>query len=142
MSSNKLLDPEVSYTAIEAAGLSSFLSYVKSGVKFSSFIKFVGTTPFSLAEWASFLHLSERTMQRYQKEKKSFDTPQSEKILEIAIVYKKGIEVFNNAEQFNYWLSHTSIALGNKTPKSFLDTNRGLQFIKEELHRIEHGIYS
>lgn len=137
---NKLLDPEVSYSAIENAGLSNFLSFIKNGVKFPAFLKFVKTTPFTLTEWSMFLHISERTLQRYQKEKKSFDTLQSEKILEIAILYKKGVEVFGNSTLFDNWLMQPSIALGNKTPKSFLDTTMGIQFIKEELHKIEHGI--
>lgn len=140
MSTNKLLDPEVSYSATESAGLSSFVNFIKSGVKFTAFLKFVSKTPFTLTEWSLFLHISERTMQRYQKEKKSFDALQSEKILEIAMLYKKGIEVFGNSTLFDQWLVYPSISLGNKSPKSFLDTSVGIQFIKEELHKIEHGI--
>src|SRR5215218_8501540 len=46
---------------------------VKNGIRYSVFAGLVTNSPFSLTEWSRFLHLSERSMQRYKKEKKTFD---------------------------------------------------------------------
>ena len=79
-------------------------------------------------------------MQRYTKERKDFDPIQSEKILEVALVYKYGVEVFGNKEKFDIWLGAKNVALGNVAPKSLLDTTFGIGLLKDELTRIEHGI--
>lgn len=136
----KVLEPEVSYSKMESNDIFSLLEYIKKGIKYSAFLKFVQSTPFTLSDWSEFLHLSERTMQRYQKEKKSFDALQSEKILEIAILYKKGVELFGGSKQFDAWLVSNNIALGNKQPKAFLNSSMGVNLILDELHRIEHGV--
>ncbi len=140
MSTSKLLDPEVSYQAVENLGVSALFAFIKSGVKYPAFIKFVKHTPFTLSDWAHFLHLSERTMQRYEKDKKSFDVMQSEKILQIAMLYKKGVHVFGTSVSFDEWLLTKNISLGNKMPKSFFDTSIGVSVVMDELLKIEHGI--
>lgn len=140
MSISKVLDPEVSYQAVENLGVSALFAFVKSGVKYTAFSKFVHRTPFTLSDWAAFLHLSERTMQRYEKDKKSFDAMQSEKIIQIAMLYKKGMQVFGSNSSFDTWLITQNISLGNNTPKSFFDTSIGVSIVMDELLKIEHGI--
>lgn len=142
MGTTKLFDPEVSYSAAEGIGFTSMLTIIRDGVKFNLFMKLVKQTPFTILEWSHFLHISERTMHRYQTEKKSFDTTQSEKIVQIAMLYKKGTEVFSDAFLFNQWLISNNISLGNKTPKSFLDTSLGISLLMDELIKIEHGIFA
>jgi putative toxin-antitoxin system antitoxin component (TIGR02293 family) len=100
----------------------------------------VGDTPFSLTEWANYLQLSERTIQRNQKENKTFQPIQSERIVEVSMLYKYGVEVFGNKDNFDTWLNTKSIALGGRIPKDLLDTKFGISMVKDELGRIEHGI--
>lgn len=113
---------------------------VRQGIKYPLFVKIASQSPFNLSEWSVFLHLSERTIQRYKKEKKTFDPIHSEKILEVTLLYKRGTEVFGNAERFDAWLEAKNVALGNITPKSLLDTTFGITLLKDELTRIEHGV--
>ncbi len=112
----------------------------RHGISFHNFTKITEDSPFDLNDWSAFLHLSERTMQRYKKEKKSFDPIHSEKILEIILLYDRGTEVFGSRTKFNTWLSAKSIALGGTSPKELLDTTFGIGLIKNELTRIEHGV--
>ncbi len=140
MKSFSLLDPQVSYRSIDDSNIMSYIDFIRVGVKFKSFIAFANQSPFTLNEWSTYLHLSERTMQRYQKEERKFDAIQSEKILEIVLIYKKGIDVFGNAEKFNSWLETENLALGKNKPKSFLDSSFGINLLKDELTRIEYGI--
>lgn len=76
------------------------------------------------------------------KENKSFDLPQSEKILEIALLFNRGVEVFGNLDRFIEWLGLENIVLRIIKPKSLLDSTFGINLLKEELTRIEHGILS
>ncbi len=137
---NKLNEAAVAYSSIDDSGILSIIQRIRKGINFSIFTDIAQKIPFSLHEWSSFLHISERTMQRYQKEKKSFDPIYSEKIIEITMLYNYGVEVFGNKENFDQWLQTQNVALGGNTPKDFLDSTFGIQLIKDELTRIEHGV--
>lgn len=128
------------HNSIDDMGVLTLISMVRKGIKFNTFDEFAVQSPFSMNEWSVFLHLSERTMQRYKTEQKTFDPLQSEKIVEIYLLYKKGIEVFGDRKKFNTWLETENLALGRITPKTLLDSNFGINLLKDELTRIEHGV--
>lgn len=136
----ELFDPMVAYGSIDDINAMSLINMVRNGIGFAAFDKFANKSPFSQNEWSVYLHLSERTMQRYRIEKRTFDPLQSEKILEIALFYNKGVEVFGSAEKFNSWLDTDNIALGKIKPKMLLDNTFGINMLRDELTRIEYGI--
>lgn len=113
----------------------------RKGIRFSIFEKIASIIPFTIEDWSKYLNLSERTIQRYKKnETSTFDPIQSEKIISLKILYDYGVEVFGNKEYFDDWLNSKNIALGNQAPKEFLDTSFGIEYIKNELTRIAHGV--
>ncbi|WP_217220305.1 type II RES/Xre toxin-antitoxin system antitoxin [Mucilaginibacter paludis] len=118
------------------------VTMTREGVAFPYFSKLSDHLHFSFEDWSSFLHLSERTIQRYKKEKKAFDPIYSEKILQIELLYKKGAEVFGDVEKFQTWMDSNIVALGNIKPKDLLDTSFGINMLNDELVRIEHGIFA
>ncbi len=119
---------------------SVLMEWVRGGIDFDLFQSMVSKFPFSIEEWSQFLHLSERTIQRYKKEDKNFDSLQSEKILQITLLYQRGVEIFSDKNNFNSWLETKNVALGNVQPKELLDNAFGIALLEEELTRIEHGI--
>ncbi|WP_204743289.1 type II RES/Xre toxin-antitoxin system antitoxin [Pseudocnuella soli] len=129
-----------SYQSVDDKNVLAIIDAVRTGISFSAFEKLVKDAPFSLSEWANYLQLSERTIQRAQKERKAFQPIQSERIVELAMLYQYGVEVFGDKENFNTWLNSRSVALGGSTPKALLDTKFGVGMVKDELGRIEHGI--
>ncbi len=133
-------DSIFSYKSADDKNVLAIIDAVRTGISFNEFEKIVGNAPFSLAEWANYLQLSERTIQRNQKEKKSFQPIQSERIIELIMLYEYGVDVFGDKDNFNVWLKSKSIALGGRTPKELLDTKFGVGMVKDELGRIEHGV--
>ncbi len=113
---------------------------VRKGIDYYSFSGLFKKVPFSLTEWSRILSISERTLQRYRKEKRRFSPSQSEKIIQISLLYQYGIEVFGNAEKFITWLTTENTALGGTVPKDFLDNTFGIRLVRDELSRIEHGV--
>lgn len=136
----EIFDPMVTYGTIDDVSALSLVELVRQGVGFDAFDVFANKSPFSLNEWSTYLHLSERTMQRYRSENRTFDPLQSEKIIEIALFYNKGIEVFGSADKFNSWLETDNLALGHIKPKMLLDNSFGINILRDELTRIEFGI--
>ena len=129
-----------SYNTTDDKDVLAIVEVVRNGVSINDFNKIVVDTPFSLTEWANYLQLSERTIQRNQKEKKPFQQIQSERIVEVSMLYKYGVEVFGEKDNFDTWLTSRSISLGGRIPKELLDTKFGISMVKDELGRIEHGI--
>lgn len=110
------------------------------GLSYNKFKQLATKTAFTLKEWSSFLHLSERSIHRYEKENKSFDTLQSQQIVRIAMLFNRGEEIFGTTERFNKWLAWENIALGGVQPKQLLSTTFGIELVEDELTRIEHGV--
>ena len=136
----ELKEPLISYATLDNKNAYSLINAIKEGIRFSFFEKLAKNIPFTLREWASYLHLSERSLQRFKREKGTFNTVSSEKIIEITMLNKYGIEVFGDQDKFNVWLLTKNVALGGITPKDLLDSSFGIQLLKDELTRIEHGI--
>lgn len=137
---NIVNDPAVSYEVTDDRRMYNLIELVRNGVPFKQFKALWDATSFTLQEWASYLHISERTIQRYETENKSFDPTQSEKILQIAMLYRYGNAVFGDESSFSQWLQANNLALGGVQPKQLLDSSFGIELIKDELGRIEHGV--
>ena len=136
----EISDPFVAYKSTDDGNILSLIEMIRNGIKFPAFSFLAAKSPFSLSEWSSFLHISDRTMQRYKKESLTFDPLQSEKIVEIALLFNKGNEVFGTTDKFNLWLESDNLALGMLKPKNLLDSSFGINLLKDELDRIENGV--
>jgi len=130
------------YKFIEEEDDLSLSSVAREGISYYHFTKLSEYIQLTLQDWAEYLHLSERTMQRYKKEGKKFDPIYSEKIIVIELLYKKGIDIFGLKDKFYTWMDTVSIALGGVKPKDLLDTSFGISMVYDELGRIEHGIFA
>src|ERR1700709_2276617 len=91
----------------------AMVNMLREGVEFIYLNSISDRIHFTLEDWASYLHLSERTIQRYKKDKKPFDTIYTEKIVQIDLLYKRGRDVFDNEENFQAWMDTKSIPLGS-----------------------------
>ncbi|MDD4646528.1 MAG: MbcA/ParS/Xre antitoxin family protein [Bacteroidales bacterium] len=140
MKSYKIPDGQISYESIEENDALYLIQVARKGIVYPRFVALTKSFPFSINEWSGFLHLSERTMQRYQKEEKSFDPVVSEHILGVILLYKQATTVFGNKKKLDSWLNIPNVALGGVKPKELLDSYMGIQLIRNELIRIEHGI--
>ncbi|OLY94892.1 hypothetical protein BUE76_16195 [Cnuella takakiae] len=118
----------------------ALIGKVRNGIPFHEFRKIRGLVDFSIDEWANYLQVSVRTLQRNEKEQKAFLPVQSERIMELTMLHNYGIEVFGDKDRFNRWLAARSVALGGVAPKELLDTNFGIQMVKDAITRIEHGV--
>jgi putative toxin-antitoxin system antitoxin component (TIGR02293 family) len=130
------------YKFIEEDDDLSLSMVAREGVSYYHFTKLSEYIQLTLQDWAEYLHLSERTMQRYKKEGKKFDPIHSERIVVIELLYKKGINIFGIKDNFYTWMDTISIAMGNVKPKDLLDTSFGISMVYDELGRIEHGIFA
>jgi putative toxin-antitoxin system antitoxin component (TIGR02293 family) len=137
-----LAEPSVAYGVIDGRGAYTAIGLVKNGVGFPTFKRVAkqSQSALSLDDWADILNISERTMQRYEQENKTFAPIYSEKILAIDMLMRYGADVFGNSSAFHTWLGAYNVALGGVYPKTLLDTSFGIELIRNELSCIEHGV--
>ena len=114
---------------------------IQEGVPYSMFNLIQHLTPFSEEDWAAFLDLSTKSMQRYKQQSKVFRPIQFEKIIEMAEVTKVGVDVFGDIAKFKGWLNTPSYALGNVKPRDLLADSYGKEMVVSELTRINYGIF-
>ncbi len=139
---NILSEPEVIYKSLGNSNAYKLIDIVEKGIDYRSFAAMMDKHFFTILEWCQFLNLSERTLQRYKTDRKTFDSTTSEKILKLTMLFKYGEEVFSDKGNFHDWLYEPLIALNGKTPKSLLVTDIGIGLVKNVIGRIEHGVFS
>lgn len=137
---NNVSEPILTYGFSDDRGIYSIIESINRGISFSSFEKIINKYSFTLQNWADFLHISTKTLGRYQKESKTFDALQSERIIQIEMLHQRGADVFDSKENFAIWLETENIALGRRIPRSLLNNSFGIQLLMDELTRIEHGV--
>lgn len=116
---------------------------IRKGLPYKIFNQIKSFTPFTDADWAEYLDLSLKTLQRYRDDKDfSFKPIHTEKIFELAEVTNFGIEVFGSSEKFYSWLNTPSYVLSNHRPVELLRDSYGKEMVMAELNRIEHGIFA
>lgn len=116
------------------------IDVTREGVDYKTFDDFSSAYPLTSNAWSRILNMSERTIQRYKRENKRFDSIHTEKLLMIMLLFKKGAQVFGNTSNFLTWLNSKNIALGGVKPVDLLDNLFGVNLVKDELIKIEHGV--
>ena len=95
----------------------------------------------SVSNLTKYLHVSERTLHRYAPEK-ILSSDLSDRVLQIAKVCTRCIEIFEDNNNAADWLKQPSITFGNIPPIELLDTSTGIEMVFDELTRIEYGVGS
>ncbi len=111
----------------------------QSGLTKEALTQLIKNAGFTVKSMAAVLNLTERTLQRKQRDD-LLDRVTSEQVLQVADVVSRGIEAFGSAESFSRWLSLENVALRNKRPIDLLSSRYGAQMVFDELGRIEYGI--
>ena len=132
-SSNQLNEPAASYISFKN------IPHVKD-LTYEDFKKTADKTPFTLAEWAAILHVSERTLQRYAKNNGKFAPINAERFHQISEVLMRGKKVFGKINYFYEWLHSHPPMLEAELSFASLTSFDGIQKIMIQLGRIEHGI--
>ena len=109
---------------------------------YNEFKKIADKTPFTQAEWALILHVSERTLQRYAKNNGSFAPINAERALQIDKVIKEGKLTFGKVENFYNWLKREPYMLGGNLSFDALYSANGIERVLTQLHRIQHGLFA
>lgn len=130
-------EPEVAYQPQRTKALPSLHHF-----SYSEFKKIAHDTPFTQAEWAAMLHVSERTLQRYAKTNALFAPINAERALQIGRVLNRAKEVLGQIDNFYHWIKRRPYSLEGQLSFESLTTADGIQQVLNQLGRIEHGLFA
>lgn len=139
MKKTKKIEPKVEEPLVRFQKSSRAIPTSKE-YTYSDFKKMADTIPFTQAEWASILHISERTLQRYAKSNSSFASINAERAMQINKLIKEGKNTFGSIDKFYEWLKSSPHMLEGKLTMNSLNSYDGIESILVQLGRIQHGI--
>lgn len=109
------------------------------GLAVSVFDKIIQITALNKNQLAAFIDVTPKTIDNYRIRRNKLGRTESEQLLQLMALYKKGQEIFGNSEDFNLWLKQPASGLGGIVPFELLYTQGGINLVMEELLRIEYG---
>ncbi|MEJ0082317.1 MAG: antitoxin Xre-like helix-turn-helix domain-containing protein [Puia sp.] len=110
----------------------------RKGIKPKLFYEFADSIQMPEKRLALLINISSRTIHNYKEQQKPLDPIQSEHLLKLIALYRKGEDIFGNIEEFNGWLEKPFWNSKEK-PIDWLTTPGGVDLVKDELGRLSHG---
>ncbi len=118
-----------------------WISLVRQGISADAVDAAVRVVGIGQAELARALDIPERTLARRKKEG-VLSRDESGKLVRLARVVERAVEVFEDQRAALDWLKSPNAALGGTSPLSLLDTDLGCVAVLGALGRIEHGVFA
>ncbi|HRP94783.1 MAG TPA: DUF2384 domain-containing protein [Rhodocyclaceae bacterium] len=118
-----------------------WIALVRRGISAGAVDAAVRVLGIGQAELARALDIPERTLARRKKEG-VLNRDESGKLVRLARVVERAVEVFEDEAAALDWLKSPNAALGGASPISLLDTDLGSDAVLDTLGRIEHGVFA
>lgn len=118
-----------------------WIALVRRGISAGAVDAVVRVLGIGQAELARALDIPERTLARRKKEG-VLNRDESGKLVRLAHVVERAVEVFEDEAAALDWLKSPNAALGGASPISLLDTDLGSDAVLDTLGRIEHGVFA
>ena len=119
----------------------AFVPMARKGFPFATLEATAGSLGRSVEATAKIISIPQRTIY-LRKQTNRLQPEESDRVLRLALVIADAEEVLGSREKAQRWLTKPSRALANKTPESLLVTEYGAQLVREELSRIENGVFA
>ncbi|MBT8219572.1 MAG: DUF2384 domain-containing protein [Bacteroidia bacterium] len=125
----------------QVSSASDLIAISRRGVQARRLSDVMEFTGMSNKELAAALPISERQLIRYAKDH-LLKPEVTERLISITELYLFGYDLFQDHLSFQRWMRTSNIAAGDVVPITLLDTNHGIQMVRNILGRIQHGVHS
>ena len=88
------------------------------------------------------LHISERTLSRRLKGDAKLTADESDRAVRLARMISSATEMIGDPGKASRWLQTANRALEGHRPFDLLDTDTGVEAVRDVLGRIAYGVYS
>jgi putative toxin-antitoxin system antitoxin component (TIGR02293 family) len=126
---------------IKSKNLDDLILIVENGLPITAFDKLRNKLGVSDNFLSKIVNIPKRTLTR-RKQQGRLSAQESEKVLRVARLYDRALEVFEDSAAVEKWLKEPARGLGNTSPLKYARTELGAQEVERLLTRIEHGVFS
>jgi len=116
------------------------ISKIKSGLPVKVFFALKDQINISTEELAHVVGIAPRTLLR-RKQEGRLQKEESERVVRLQRLFEKALDVFEDRAAAQSWFNSQQLALGEKTPLDYADTELGAREVENLLSRIEHGVF-
>jgi putative toxin-antitoxin system antitoxin component (TIGR02293 family) len=131
---------QIQAIGIKSKNIDDLILMVKKGLPIGSFEKLRKRLGVSDNFLSQIISIPKRTLTR-RKQQGRLNAQESEKVLRIARLYDKALEVFEDEQAAEKWLKTPARGLGEASPLMYAKTELGAQEVERLLIRIEHGVF-
>jgi putative toxin-antitoxin system antitoxin component (TIGR02293 family) len=118
-----------------------WVEVIRKGIPAAAVESLTKTIGISQSELAATLGIPERTLAR-RKRGGMLNSEESAKLVRLARVVRRAVEVFEDHDAALNWLKSPNAALSGAAPLNLLDTEIGAENVLDTLGRIEHGVFA
>ena len=125
---------------VKSKNINDLILQIKKGLPTSSFEKLRKKLDVSDNLLSQIVKIPKRTLNR-RKQQGRLSAEESERLLRIARLYDKALDVFEDEEAVEDWFKTPARGLAGTPPLKYADTELGAQEVERLLIRIEHGVF-
>ena len=125
---------------IKSKNINDKVQKVQKGLTVRSFEKLGKKLGVSDTLLSRILNIPMRTLTR-RKHQGRLNAEESEKVLRIAKLYDKALDVFEDEGATEKWLKEPARGLGGDIPLEYARTELGAREVEKLLSRIEYGVF-
>ena len=125
---------------VKSENINDLILQIKKGLPTSSFEKLRKRLDVSDNLLSQIVNIPKRTLNR-RKQQGRLNAVESERLLRIARLYDKALEVFEDEKAAENWFKKPARGLAGRPPLKYADTELGAQEVERLLIRIEHGVF-
>ncbi|WKN41863.1 type II RES/Xre toxin-antitoxin system antitoxin [Tunicatimonas pelagia] len=125
-------------STVEYASLAQIQS-AQQGIPADEFFAVAKQTGISQEKLAALLEISPRTLHRYQREARNLNAKESELLIKLSLLLKRGEIIFGSTDAFTAWLFEPAYGLDRQVPFELLYTSEGVNVVADEVERIAFG---
>lgn len=129
------------FPELDAEDPSEVIAAVRRGLPVARFDALREMLGVSTSELTDVVGLSPSTLTR-RRRRGDFDPDESERLLRLARIAARAVEVMDGIDAARAWLKQPLRALGGAVPLRYADTEPGAREVERVLLRLEHGVYS
>ena len=120
---------------------SEIIRMVQAGLPVQELEQLLAALDVPMERLVLILGISKATLYRRKAEGR-LGLAESDRILRLALLMGKAVEVLESEENARRWLKSPQIGLGGAVPLDYSETEVGARQVEDLLGRIEHGVYS
>jgi putative toxin-antitoxin system antitoxin component (TIGR02293 family) len=133
---------EIRSINFKTKNLNDMIEKIKQGLPAETAVKLSASLDLPLKAIAQIADIAESTLARRRKKKGKLKADESDRIVRIARLRDRTVDVFEDDQQANRWLKTPLRALGGHSPLEYAESELGAQEVLNLLGRIEHGVFS